>query len=96
MITHVVLLQPKEGVAENEIINILHHVEELQHQIPGIIGVETGKNLSASNQGYTFGFIMRFTDIEHLQAFAPHPAHQLVSQELQGVCQKGIDFDIEQ
>ncbi len=26
---------------------------------------------------------MRFVDAEHLQAYAPHPAHQVVSKELQ-------------
>jgi len=54
-----------------------------------------GKNLSTSHRGYTYGFVMRFVDAEHLQAYAPHPAHQVVSEELQDMCQSIIDFDVE-
>ena len=43
---------------------------------------------------YNNGFVMRFVDAEHLKAYAPHPAHQVVSEELQRISQKIIDFDI--
>src|SRR5207302_6568991 len=95
MITHVVLLQPKPEVSEHEITTALDHVRALQDTIAGIIDVQVGKNLSDYNQGYIYGFVMRFVDAEHLKAYAPHPAHQVVSQELQHICQKIIDFDIE-
>lgn len=95
MITHVVLLQPKPEVTSEEIATALEHVRALQKEIPGIIDVQIGKNMSNYNQGYTHGFVMHFVDIEHLRAYAPHPKHQIVSQELQHICQKIIDFDIE-
>lgn len=95
MLTHIVLLQPKAEVTEDEIKTALAHVRALQDAIPGIIDVQEGKNLSNYNQGYIYGFVMRFVDAEHLKAYAPHPAHQVVSQELQHICQKIIDFDIE-
>jgi hypothetical protein len=95
MITHVVLLQPKSQITEDEIATALHHVQTLKQAIPGIVDVQTGKNLSSYNQGYTHGFVMRFVDAEHLKAYAPHPAHQRVSQELQRISQRIIDFDIE-
>ena len=94
MITHVVLLQPKHEVTDNEITVALNHVRALQDAIPGIIEIQVGKNMSTYNQGYTHGFVMRFVDAEHLKAYAPHPAHQVVSQELQRISQKIIDFDI--
>ena len=95
MVTHIVLLQPKPEIPVNEITNILAQVEALQHTIPGIVDIQAGKNMSDYNQGYTYGFVMRFVDIKHLKAYAPHPAHQIVSQELQRICQNIIDFDIE-
>ncbi len=94
MITHVVLFQPKDEVTENEITGALNHVRALQDAIPGIIEVQVGENRSTYNQGYTHGFVMRFVDAEHLKAYAPHPAHQVVSEELQRISQKIIDFDI--
>ncbi|MGI9059530.1 MAG: Dabb family protein [Ktedonobacteraceae bacterium] len=95
MVTHVVLLQPKSETSENEITTALDHVRALQDAIPGIVDVQAGKNLSGYNQGYTYGFVMHFVDAEYLKAYAPHPAHQIVSQELLHICQKIIDFDIE-
>ena len=95
MITHVVLLQPKSEVTDDEIKTALDHVRALQDAIPGIIDVQVGKNMSNYNQGYTHGFVMQFVDVEHLKAYAPHPAHQVVSEELQRISQKIIDFDIE-
>ena len=81
MITHVVLLQPKDEVTENEITVALNHVRALQDAMPGIIEVQVGKNMSTSNQGYTHGFVMRFVDAEHLKAYAPHPAHTFLSTQ---------------
>ena len=95
MITHVVLLQPKTEVSNEEITTALEHVKALQKEIPGIIDVQAGRNMSDFNQGYTYGFVMCFVNVEYLKAYAPHPMHQKVSQELQHICQKIIDFDIE-
>lgn len=96
MITHVVLLKPKSEVADDEITAALDHVHALQNAIPGIVSMQVGKNLSSYNQGYTHGFVMQFANAEDLKAYAPHPVHQIVSKELQGISQSIIDFDLEQ
>jgi Stress responsive A/B Barrel Domain len=93
--THVVLLQLKAEIRPEEIYVALKHVETLQEAIPGIIDVQTGENRSMNHQGYTYGFVMHFVDGEHLKAYAPHPAHRVVSQELVRICSSIIDFDIE-
>ena len=95
MLTHVVLLQPRPETTEEQIKTALDHVKALQEAVSGIIDVQAGRNLSDYNQGYTHGFIMQFIDSEHLKVYASHPAHQLVSKELQHICQKIIDFDVE-
>ncbi len=94
MVTHIVLLQPKPGATEDQILIALKHVQSLQQTIPGIIDVQVGKNLNGSNRGYTYGFIMHFADAEIYREYAPHPAHQPVSQELQRLCESIIDFDL--
>ncbi len=96
MIIHAVLLQPKTETRVEEINTALKHVQALQENIPGIIDVQVGENLSSNHQGYTYGFVMRFVDKGHLKAYAPHPAHQVVSDELVGICHSIIDLDIEQ
>ena len=46
MITHVVLLQTKPEVTSEEIATALEHVRALQQEIPGIVDVQVGKNMS--------------------------------------------------
>jgi len=93
MITHVVLLEPKTGTTPDEMERVLAQVQTLQQSIPGIIDVQVGENLSMNQQGYTYGFIMHFIDAEHLRAYAPHPAHRVVSDEIRRVSSHVIDFD---
>ncbi len=95
MITHVVLLNPKEDKSPREIQRALENVAELKEIIPGITEVKTGENVSANHHGYTYGFIMRFVDKDALKAYAPHPAHQRVSEELVAMCHSILDFDLE-
>jgi Stress responsive A/B Barrel Domain len=94
MITHVVLLKPKPEMTPDEMQRVLAQVQTLQHSIPGIVNVQVGENLSANPQGYTYGFIMHFVDGEHLKAYAPHPAHRVVSDEILRVSSQVIDFDL--
>lgn len=96
MITHIVLLQPKAGISHTEMTTALDHVQALQQAISGIMEVRVGKNLnSTNNQGYTYGFVIQFADRATYEGYAPHPAHQPVSEELQRICQTIIDFDLE-
>ena len=94
MITHVVLLKPNDETTPEEIQQVLAQVQALQQSIPGIIDVQVGENLSMNQQGYTCGFIMHFIDAEHLKAYAPHPAHRVVSDEIRRVSSHVIDFDL--
>ncbi len=96
MMTHVVLLQPKTEVPEDQILAVLDRVVRLQQTIPAILAVEAGKNLSRLHQGFTYGFVMQFVDAQSLRTYASHPDHQGVSVQLQQICQSIIDFDLEQ
>lgn len=96
MITHVVLLQPKPETTREELAHAFDLVKGLQQHITGILDIQTGENFSANHQGYTAGFIMQFQEREYLKAYAPHPAHRIVSDELVRICPSIIDFDLEQ
>jgi hypothetical protein len=94
MITHVVLLQPKASTTNEELTAFLERVQALQQVIPGIISVSVGENRSIYHGGFTYGIIMHFVDEAHLQAHHSHPAHLIVVEELDGLCQQSIDFDL--
>ena len=94
MITHVVLMQPKDSTSNAELSAFLEHVKALQEKIPGILSISAGENRSDFHGGFTHGIIMRFVDEAHLQAHQTHPAHVPVVKELDHLCGKSIDFDL--
>ena len=94
MIAHVVLLQPKTTSTNEELSALLEHVCALQQVIPGIVSISVGENRSVHHRGFTHGIIMHFVDEAHLQAHHSHPAHLAVVEELDGLCQQSIDFDL--
>lgn len=44
-------------------------------EIPGLIEVFAGENLSPRGQGYTFAGVMKFTDRAACGAYSTHQAH---------------------
>ena len=54
MITHIVLLKPKAETTPAEMQQVLAQVQALQQQIPGIVDIQVGENLSMSHH---IGFI---------------------------------------
>jgi hypothetical protein len=94
MVIHIVLLFPKAETSEGQLSVALEHVEALQQAIPGLFSVLTGRNASQYHQGYTHGIIMYFRNEASLAAHHPHPAHVAVVEELEGLCQHMIDFDL--
>lgn len=96
MITHIVLLQMKPGIAPERITQTLHHIQQLEDSVPGLLHVQAGKNLSALHKGYEYGYIMQFASQAELQAFPSHPTYGPIKAELQLICQDNIVFDVAQ
>jgi|SRR5215469_3944285 len=96
MIAHVVLLQPKSETSDEELTPVLDRVCALRYIIPGIVAISTGKNLSVYHGGFSFGVIMHFVDEEHLEAHHVHPAHLAVVEDLDRLCERIVDFDLEE
>jgi antibiotic biosynthesis monooxygenase (ABM) superfamily enzyme len=94
MIIHIVLLQPKPETTQEEMEAILERFKALKGKIPGLLEVQAGANRHSANQGYTYGFVMRFVDEEHLKAYSPHPAHRAISPELRRLSTYLLNFDI--
>jgi quinol monooxygenase YgiN len=94
MITHIVLLKPKDSTSIEELTAFLEHVQALQEHISGILSLAVGENRSEFHGGFTYGIIMRFVDEAQLQAHHNHPEHIAVATELDRICQQSIDFDL--
>ena len=50
--------------------------------IPGLLEVSVGQNISPRGQGYTFAGLMKFTDKAACDAYSTHPSHLALLQWL--------------
>jgi hypothetical protein len=94
MILHVLLLRPKLETTREALLAVLEQARALPEHIPGLLDVQAGENTSQSNQGYTYGLVMRFEDEAALRAYSPHPAHKAVSSQLRQLCEVLLNFDL--
>lgn len=83
MVEHIVLLKLKSGVTEAELATMSEALFGMADEISGIESITAGANNSpeGKSQGYSYGFIVRFTDEAARDAYLPHPFHRQVAGE---------------
>ena len=57
-------------------------IRAFKGQVPALIDVAVGENLSPRGQGYTFAGLMRFENRAACEAYAVHPAHMALLEWL--------------
>jgi hypothetical protein len=98
MIEHIVLLKLKPNTTEQQVQTLTNELLKMAAQIPGIEHISAGMNNSpeGKNHGYTYGFIVRFTDAAARDAYLPHPVHrQVATQYLRPIAEDVLVFDYE-
>jgi Stress responsive A/B Barrel Domain len=93
MIRHVVLFKLRKDLDESTSAQIFAALKALQPQMPGIITISTGKDVSPEGlqRGFTHGFTVDFVDAAARNAYLPHPAHQEVGAMIVAATTGGID-----
>jgi hypothetical protein len=83
-IKHIAFLKFKPACAAAEVAEVWRLIEALPKQIPGVLGLTWGPNLSTEglDQGFTHSFVMVFESAAARDAYLPHPVHQAVVQKL--------------
>lgn len=83
MIEHIVLLKLKPDTTEQQIQTLTDALLKMADDIPGIEDVSAGMNNSPEekNNGFTYGFIVRFSDVASRDAYLPNPVHRQVAGE---------------
>jgi hypothetical protein len=96
-VLHVVLLQPRPGIAGAAVTDLWEAMHGLSTAIDGVEHVACGPNTSPEPlaQGYTLGFVVRFANAAARDAYLPHPAHQAVVPLVQAVAERVLVFDLE-
>ena len=75
MFIHIFGFRWKDHATDADKQRAAHAIRAFQGQIPGLIDVSVGENLSSRGQGYSFAGLMRFTDRSACDAYSSHPAH---------------------
>ena len=96
MIEHIVLLKLKPETTDQQLQTLTAELLKMADQISGIEHISAGMNNSpeGKHHGYTYGFIVRFTDEAARDAYLPHPVHrQVAGQYLRPLVDDVLVFD---
>lgn len=97
IIEHIVLIQLPETVSTEQIEGMIQQTKELKGKISGIMDIAQGINFSQRSKGYKVGLTIRFEDRQALEAFASHPEHQKIVNQIKNwglLDMVVVDFEI--
>jgi len=75
MFIHIFGFRWKPEATGHERARAKQEILAFRGNIPGLIEVFAGENLSPRGQGYTFAGLMKFTDRSACDAYNSHPSH---------------------
>lgn len=97
MINRVVLLKFSEQTTQAQFQEVIKRYEALKNQLPGIVEIHAGLNISNRNQEYQVILNVRFEDRTALEAYAASSEHEAVAAYIREVGRMdsiGVDFEI--
>lgn len=92
---HVVLFKWKDGTPPETINEIEQAFQALPSQIPQILALEWGTDMSVENlaQGFSHCFLVSFKNENDRAVYLPHPAHKAFGQLIGPHLDKVLVFD---
>lgn len=77
-VKHIAFFKFKADRTAEQVAEVWRIIESLPRQIPGILDLTWGPNISPEglDQGYTHSFIMTFESAAARDNYLPHPIHQ--------------------
>jgi hypothetical protein len=95
MIRHILLLQQRAGATSQDIDACRAGLAGLVGSMPGLMNFHWGHNIAPPERrgGFTHGFSMDFVDQASLDAYGPHPQHQVVAAKVRETFERIVVFD---
>lgn len=94
MIRHIVMIKFKDPLAKDkESLKLKMMLEDLEDQIPSLIKMEVGINLSTKSSAFDLVLTADFENEIALDAYRIHPAHVKVFEYLKNVVAKSAVVD---
>jgi len=85
MICHIVLIKFNPNTPDEKKEVIFSLLKNLKKEIPGIKEWSTGKQLQKTDNNYDLAEVGSFENLESLETFRQHPAHQKVRNMIRAV-----------
>jgi hypothetical protein len=95
MVRHILLLQLRTDATAEDIEACRVALSELVGPVPGLLNCHWGQNIAPEERraGFTHGFTMDFVDRESLDAYQPHPQHQVAAAKVRATFERIVVFD---
>ena len=87
MINHVVLMQFKPDVSDDQIDDLEKCLDDLPNKIVEIHAYEFGRDLVRSQRSYDFALVSLFANLEAVRRYQEHPAYLKVHQKMNKLCE---------
>lgn len=97
MLVHTVLMQLLPDTSRSDLDELSERVRELAEAVsgPGTYGIGPNVTEEPLDQGYSYGFFIRFADRDALNAYHVNPAHLTVSLTIRSLAETVLVFDLE-
>ncbi len=94
-VEHIVLLEPNDGVSDEQMAEALAAAAGLKDKVPGVLAVKFGKNFTDRAGNITHAANVTLADKQALAGYGPHPAHQAVAKILGGLAKNLMVVDFQ-
>ena len=95
MLNHIVLMKFKPGVADARIRQLESTLDDLPNHIIEIQTYEFGQDVLHTDRSWDFALVSGFANLEAMQRYQRHPAHQAVVALLHELCDRTACVDFE-
>lgn len=95
MLKHIVMLKFKKSASDSAITEVEKGLGGLPAVIPEIMKFEFGRDVLRSERSYDFALVSEFENLDKLELYRVHPAHQKVLMKLKEICDSILIVDFE-
>ncbi len=95
MVIHVVMIQFRSEISEEDKEAVREEITALGDLVPGLRNITTGRNFAQEDRAMDLVLIAQFDRREDLEFYATHPEHQKVLAILKPMVEytKVVDFE---
>jgi len=97
VLLHTVLIRPNSRVVDADFDALGIQTRKLAERLCGPGNYDVGPNTTQEplDQGFSYGFILRFADRDALARYHHDPEHDLLSKRIQELAETVLVFDLE-